>query len=167
MDIQLNTTVKSSKIESPPQNIKGGNVAVPAAGINTFSREAGIPSAIQDKVLTTPAVRKIAKEIGIDLSSVRGSGPKGRILKEDIIGEGFSRKTPSFPPPQSTKDIKEQASSSNPGNSSISQSAQFAKAGASDQRVPIRGVQRMMVKSMTAALQVSRCLTRLNNGCIK
>jgi pyruvate dehydrogenase E2 component (dihydrolipoamide acetyltransferase) len=31
-----------------------------------------------------PAVRKLAREFGVDLTSVRGSGPKGRIVKEDL-----------------------------------------------------------------------------------
>ena len=31
-----------------------------------------------------PAVRKLARETGVDLATVRGSGPKGRILKEDV-----------------------------------------------------------------------------------
>jgi len=31
-----------------------------------------------------PATRKLAREFGINLSSVAGSGPKGRILKEDL-----------------------------------------------------------------------------------
>ncbi|MEX2524256.1 MAG: dihydrolipoyllysine-residue acetyltransferase [Gammaproteobacteria bacterium] len=32
----------------------------------------------------SPAVRKFARELGVDLGLVRGSGPKGRILKEDV-----------------------------------------------------------------------------------
>ena len=31
-----------------------------------------------------PATRKLAREFGINLSDVTGSGPKGRILKEDL-----------------------------------------------------------------------------------
>jgi pyruvate dehydrogenase E2 component (dihydrolipoamide acetyltransferase) len=31
-----------------------------------------------------PAVRKIAREFGVDLGKVQGSGPKGRIIKEDV-----------------------------------------------------------------------------------
>ena len=39
-------------------------------------------SADTGKVLTTPAVRKMAREHGIDLVTVVGSGAKGRVLKE-------------------------------------------------------------------------------------
>jgi pyruvate dehydrogenase E2 component (dihydrolipoamide acetyltransferase) len=31
-----------------------------------------------------PAVRKLAREFGVDLNAVKGSGPKGRIVKEDL-----------------------------------------------------------------------------------
>ena len=37
------------------------------------------------RVLTTPAVRKMAAERGIDLSQVPGSGKEGRVLKEDLL----------------------------------------------------------------------------------
>jgi pyruvate dehydrogenase E2 component (dihydrolipoamide acetyltransferase) len=34
----------------------------------------------------SPSVRKFARELGVDLSRVTGSGPKGRILQEDVQG---------------------------------------------------------------------------------
>jgi pyruvate dehydrogenase E2 component (dihydrolipoamide acetyltransferase) len=34
----------------------------------------------------SPSVRRFARELGVDLGRVRGSGPKQRILKEDISG---------------------------------------------------------------------------------
>jgi pyruvate dehydrogenase E2 component (dihydrolipoamide acetyltransferase) len=37
----------------------------------------------------TPAVRKLAKELGVDLSVVSGSGPQGRVRREDV--EAFAR----------------------------------------------------------------------------
>jgi pyruvate dehydrogenase E2 component (dihydrolipoamide acetyltransferase) len=40
---------------------------------------AGVPHA-------SPSVRKFARELGVELSRVRGSGPKGRILHEDVQG---------------------------------------------------------------------------------
>lgn len=48
---------------------------------------AGMPvSAVKQGPLphASPAVRKFARELGVDLSRVSGSGPKGRILKEDV-----------------------------------------------------------------------------------
>jgi pyruvate dehydrogenase E2 component (dihydrolipoamide acetyltransferase) len=32
----------------------------------------------------SPAVRKLARELGVDLGGVKGSGNKGRVLKEDV-----------------------------------------------------------------------------------
>jgi len=43
------------------------------------------------KVLTSPSIRAKAREAGIDLSRVPGSGPRGRILKSDLeayVSEG-------------------------------------------------------------------------------
>ncbi|MEM1947754.1 MAG: dihydrolipoamide acetyltransferase family protein [Candidatus Caldarchaeum sp.] len=36
------------------------------------------------KVLATPAVKKLAKELGVDLSTLVGTGPGGRITEEDV-----------------------------------------------------------------------------------
>jgi pyruvate dehydrogenase E2 component (dihydrolipoamide acetyltransferase) len=38
------------------------------------------------KVRATPLVRKIARELGVDLASVQGTGPQGRITEEDVRG---------------------------------------------------------------------------------
>eukprot|EP01035_Chromulina_nebulosa_P026955 gene26955-35365_t len=59
---------------------------------NTYSGKAFI--------LTTPAVRKIAKENHIDLSAIQGTGPNNRILKEDLLNYlgGPRTASPSFKP---------------------------------------------------------------------
>ncbi|MFI8480473.1 dihydrolipoyllysine-residue acetyltransferase [Pseudomonas sp. NPDC078700] len=41
-------------------------------------------SATSGKVHAGPAVRQLAREFGVDLADVPGSGPKGRIVKEDV-----------------------------------------------------------------------------------
>ena len=44
------------------------------------------PVAPSKKVHAGPAVRKLAREFGVDLAYVPGSGPKGRIVKDDVAG---------------------------------------------------------------------------------
>ncbi|MGE9764652.1 dihydrolipoyllysine-residue acetyltransferase [Pseudomonas sp. PDM20] len=44
----------------------------------------GAPSRDGTKVHAGPAVRMVAREFGVELAQVTGSGPKGRILKEDV-----------------------------------------------------------------------------------
>ncbi|KAJ9584700.1 hypothetical protein L9F63_020961, partial [Diploptera punctata] len=43
------------------------------------------PILFEDKVLATPAVRRIAMEHNINISSVTGTGKSGRVMKEDIL----------------------------------------------------------------------------------
>jgi pyruvate dehydrogenase E2 component (dihydrolipoamide acetyltransferase) len=38
------------------------------------------------KVRTTPLVRKVAQELGVDLATVTGTGPQGRITEDDVRG---------------------------------------------------------------------------------
>jgi pyruvate dehydrogenase E2 component (dihydrolipoamide acetyltransferase) len=39
---------------------------------------------IKGNVYTSPSIRRVAREYGVDLTQVKGSGRKGRILKEDV-----------------------------------------------------------------------------------
>lgn len=40
---------------------------------------------LEKKVLATPVARKMAKDKGIDITQIRGTGPVGRVMKEDIL----------------------------------------------------------------------------------
>ncbi|HIB05781.1 MAG TPA: biotin/lipoyl-binding protein [Candidatus Marinimicrobia bacterium] len=39
-----------------------------------------------EKVFASPGVRRLARELGINLQIIKGSGPKGRITKDDLNG---------------------------------------------------------------------------------
>jgi pyruvate/2-oxoglutarate dehydrogenase complex dihydrolipoamide acyltransferase (E2) component len=45
----------------------------------------------ESRVSATPLVRKIARELGVELESVEGTGPKGRITEEDVRGAATSK----------------------------------------------------------------------------
>src|SRR5690606_31121907 len=67
-------TSKASASEKP---------AAPAKAPDT-ARPAGSDSGPSGPVHAGPAVRKLARELGVDLARVRGTGPKNRILKDDV-----------------------------------------------------------------------------------
>ena len=47
-----------------------------------------------------PGVRRLARELGVDLASISGTGPKGRITKDDLLG--VLRGPAAAPPGQAT-----------------------------------------------------------------
>jgi pyruvate dehydrogenase E2 component (dihydrolipoyllysine-residue acetyltransferase) len=49
------------------------------------------------RVKASPLARRIAEELGVDLKSLSGSGPAGRIVKKDVEAAGPSDPTPSAP----------------------------------------------------------------------
>jgi pyruvate dehydrogenase E2 component (dihydrolipoyllysine-residue acetyltransferase) len=57
---------------------------VPAGGPPVTATEAGPPDGFEG-VHAGPGVRRLARELGLDLTAMSGTGPKGRITKEDVI----------------------------------------------------------------------------------
>ncbi len=54
------------------------------------------------KALATPVARKMAKDLGVDINTLKGSGPSGRVMKEDIQKAAESKEQPSEQPKTST-----------------------------------------------------------------
>jgi len=129
--------------------------AAPAAASGAKGKTASAAKASDEghgdgEVLTSPVVRRLAKELGVDLSQVKGSGKGGRITKEDVedfaMGIGAQAKTPT---PAAAAPVQSAPATSAPlpprpvvvgRNETIS--------------VPVKGYGRAMVKSMTDALKV-------------
>ena len=98
LDIQPEEALPESKEETKSEDLKS---------IEQIEEKDELPSAVDDaanimskypthsnvvefkqsknnRTHSGPATRKLAREFGIDLSKIRGSGPKNRILKEDL-----------------------------------------------------------------------------------
>ena len=48
---------------------------------------------VTTKVLATPVARKLAADLGVDITKLKGSGPSGRVMKEDIVKASESKKS--------------------------------------------------------------------------
>jgi len=73
---------------SAPAPAPQAPAAAPASRQPTLAPapEAAPPTALASggDIYAGPAVRKLAREFGVDLRAVKGTGPKGRLLKEDV-----------------------------------------------------------------------------------
>ncbi|XP_014204216.1 lipoamide acyltransferase component of branched-chain alpha-keto acid dehydrogenase complex, mitochondrial [Copidosoma floridanum] len=82
VDIELDSEEPDDP--APPAAPTQQPIEVTLAAKNDDEKEAS-PQEPTDKTLTTPAVRKIAKEHNVNLAQVPATGKDGRVLKEDIL----------------------------------------------------------------------------------
>ncbi|MCG3209636.1 MAG: Dihydrolipoyllysine-residue acetyltransferase component of pyruvate dehydrogenase complex [Anaerolineae bacterium] len=71
-------------------------VTITPAAAEPLPAAGGLAAGPGQRILAAPAVRKLAREMGIDLAEVAGSGPAGRVLPDDV--RRFGEQT--APPPK-------------------------------------------------------------------
>ncbi len=91
------------------------------------------PAPVSAKVLAKPPVRKLAKDLGIDLAQITGTGEDGKITRDDVhaAAAGAAELESPFPV-------------------SLASSAQAA-ALPREERLPIKGVRKYMAAAMVAS----------------
>jgi pyruvate dehydrogenase E2 component (dihydrolipoamide acetyltransferase) len=77
---------------APPQSTAAHPGPAPASPAGDGTRAAGRPHA-------GPGARRLARELGVDLSAVSGTGRKGRILPDDVRAFSERARGPAKPPP--------------------------------------------------------------------
>lgn len=92
------------------------------------------------KILTTPAVRRIAGENKVNLAEVRATGPNGRILKSDVL------EYLNIIPPTNAKPTMQRQSTQSP--------AVQPMRAAGDRIEKLKDIRKAMFKSMTASLKI-------------
>jgi pyruvate dehydrogenase E2 component (dihydrolipoamide acetyltransferase) len=87
------TTTVSSVSKAEGVTSVGGEAVVSSAETRSASPEAraaaggnNAPAGTGQLSHASPSVRKFARELGVDLSRIQGSGPKGRITADDVRG---------------------------------------------------------------------------------
>ena len=77
--------VSSSEPVSSPEPIKGPEpVKAPQLNTNLQAAKSDNAQPASNGVYAGPAVRLLARELGVDLAQVSGTGPRGRVQKDDI-----------------------------------------------------------------------------------
>ncbi len=99
-----------------------------AAPVSTF---------VNADVQAAPAVRRLAREMGLDLSRVQGSGPHGRILLEDLTHGTSASNGQSAPRPWSTG----------------------ARGERKADHVPVRGLRRKIIEKMAQSKRTAAHFT--------
>ncbi|MFO7759538.1 MAG: dihydrolipoyllysine-residue acetyltransferase [Roseovarius sp.] len=87
---------EAPKADAPKADTSKSDAPAPAA---PAAASAATPAPVTDagfgKAHASPSVRAFARQLGIDLASVNGSGRKGRILREDVTKHLKSTATPA------------------------------------------------------------------------
>ena len=155
------TTTSGTDDESPSANNNASSV-VSQSSVNTQTNgssqqsaqiapskfsdgEYEPPIAIEGKVLASPAVRRVAREKNIDLSTVEGSGKKGRILKSDVLNLQHSNVDTSS---QNSRSSAPSSSTAEKGD--LNSTSTVLKGSVRTEKV--RGIQAAMAKQMSASV---------------
>ncbi len=84
---------KMQSEETAPQDQGDAGDAVPASETEATQEKSQPekPKPHESGVKASPVARRIAAELGVDLSEVRGTGPEGRIIETDVRAAAQSR----------------------------------------------------------------------------
>ncbi|KAJ3107266.1 hypothetical protein HDU96_007955 [Phlyctochytrium bullatum] len=135
VDIETGDDAGAEKAPAPSEP----SASAPAApSPSAAPSEAAPVVTTSEAVFATPAVRRLAKEKGIDLAKVTGTGRNGRILKEDVLNYVSGSTEP--------------VSTSKPVAPAPSPKAPTASAEATT--VPLTAIQKAMFKQMTKSLAI-------------
>lgn len=128
---------------------KPGAAPPPARATDSAERTDPVPSAkpVQSvapsgaKPTAAPAVRRYAREKGVDLASVPASGPNGRVLRDDVdkVLAGGATRAPA----------SESAAPTPAGGARFGYTdVKYSSNPALEERVPLRGLRRTISKAM-------------------
>lgn len=131
--VQLNAPGSSPAPEAAAPAASPAPVATaPAVAASVQTPASDSPAG--ERPPATPAIRRAAREQGIDLQQVTGSGPYGRILQRDLTAAPAASPAPadSAPAPATARATTESST-------------------ANETRVPLRGIRRKIAEQMVKA----------------
>jgi pyruvate dehydrogenase E2 component (dihydrolipoamide acetyltransferase) len=107
------------------------------------------PPPADGKVLATPATRRLAREMGIDINGLKGSGVAGRVTREDVSGNGAGATAAGSPSYQTP---------------SIPRPGYQGPAGSLEERVPLRGIRKKIAENLQLAKHIIPHVTLMDEA---
>ncbi len=106
------------------------------------SQAAPVASAVPDgyKATAAPAIRKFAREKGIDIHQVLGTGPSGRVTRDDVEGYLAGGPTTAAAPA---------AGAPTGGHAFDYSDVKYSTDADREERIPVRGLRKVIAKAMT------------------
>ena len=139
----------------------GARPEAPAPGAATNE----VTAYFREKPLATPATRKVARDLGVDLKRVPPTGPQGRVTKEDVKTFATEAGAPS---PQTKREetapahepVKAPSAHAMPARDAVriappATSAQAAR----EERVPFAGMRRKIAQKMAQSVHTAAHFT--------
>ena len=158
----VSAPVASAPVSTVPAPLASKPVAPPKPVVAPAVTQAvaGSVAEISDEIIPAgPAIRRFAREVGVDLSGISGSGEHGRITREDVLsivrhqGQAATAKQPAASPASSSAPASGIAES--PAKAASSKGVEKPGTPATDDYGPIR-VDRMTKIRKTIANQMDK-----------
>jgi len=117
---------------------------------------AGPAAAEPGPVLAKPPVRKLARDLGVDLATVAGTGPSGSITRDDVLAAA----NPAPATPAASAPAASVATTAVPAGAAAASRSELAVTAPSsvavfgpnrEHRVPVRGVRKLTAQNMVAS----------------
>mgnify|MGYP001158007029 CR=1 FL=1 len=144
-------TATAAPEAQPSGGAQPGDAAAPAAGAPAGT-DAERPDVL---VLATPAVRKLAREKGVDLKRVRGTGKNGRITREDVLAAAAGA-APSAAEPA--------APDRTAGAAPTTANAATPAGPGVEERVPLRGIRKAIANAMVKSVYTAPHVTLMDEA---
>ncbi|KPF65204.1 2-oxo acid dehydrogenase subunit E2 [Porphyrobacter sp. AAP60] len=116
----------------------------PAAAPAPTPTPAPAPTASGERIIASPLAKRIAADKGIDLAQVKGSGPNGRIVKEDVE---------NFTPPKAAASSDKPESASAPAPAPSPKPQPEVEGGAPYAEEKLSGVRKVIARRLTESKQ--------------
>ncbi len=126
-----------------------------AAQISTLQEPGTKTAASQTRVVATPATRKLARELNVDLDYILGTGPGGRVTEEDVRKTASAKKeVPLVAQIQVQKTASSQAEQRSSLQMPVTQVI-TTQGVAREERIPVHGIRKRIAEKMSKSVHTA------------